>query len=98
MTGLTQIIELLRVPLVDRCRLSVVISQLQRSVWDKEVTYPSQAVAETLRTLAYDLDYFEPDPNVRAKDRALYGEERAFAEIRAALAELELMQNKPSDR
>jgi len=44
---------------------------------------------ETLRELAYDLDFFEPDPRVRASDISFFGTDRLVSEIAAVLRRLE---------
>ena len=45
-------------------------------------------VAEQLRDLAYDLDFFEPDPAARAEDPVYFAEDRAMQEIADALARI----------
>jgi hypothetical protein len=41
-----------------------------------------------LADLAYDLDFFEPDPFVRVESTSYYGHERLEEEIRTALRRL----------
>jgi|GEM_PF-3301939 len=43
---------------------------------------------EVLRALAYNLDYYEPDPMERLGNNHYYGEEQAMHRIRQALASL----------
>ena len=43
---------------------------------------------EILGDLALDLEYYEPNPEWRREDKSFYGDERAVAEIRAALERL----------
>jgi hypothetical protein len=42
-------------------------------------------VGEVLRDLAYDLDFYQPDPSRRNEDPALFDDTRAVAEIEDAL-------------
>lgn len=42
-------------------------------------------VESVLRDLAYDLDFYEPDPRVRGEDPAFFDDARAVDEIRSAL-------------
>jgi hypothetical protein len=80
---------LLRQALEEPDKLATFISEFQRCVWNESVAYPSQAIEEAIRDLAYDLDYYEADPRIRAEDRSFFGEERALTEIRSALAVVE---------
>jgi hypothetical protein len=75
----------------DRRALSEAIASFQQLVW-KEPLRGSSAVQEILRDLAYDLEYYEPDPRARAEDSSFYDDERAIAEIEEALARIERAQ------
>ena len=57
----------------------------QAGHWD---SYVSTEVAEALRDLAYDLDFYEPDPVARAEDPSYFAEDRAIQEIIAALGRI----------
>jgi hypothetical protein len=63
--------------------LDWLIRQFQQIVWnvphDKE-----DKPWEVLRDLAYDLDFYEPDPIRRAKDYSFYDKDRALTEIKTA--------------
>jgi hypothetical protein len=48
----------------------------------------SQEDWEILADLAYDLDFYVSDPNLRREDASYYGEERLVSEIRESLAKL----------
>ena len=78
------IIAMLRSTLQEPDSLGEVIAQLQQAVFHETVNW-SGAVEEILRDLAYDLDYYQPDPRVRCEDSTLIDEEKALAEIEAAL-------------
>jgi hypothetical protein len=45
-------------------------------------------VSEVFRDLAYDLDFYEPNPEIRREDPSLYGDERVEDEIRSSLKTL----------
>lgn len=64
------------------------VSTIQERVWSLEGEWPSETAEEVLRDLAYDLEYFEADPTVRAESTEYYGPSRALEEIRAALEKL----------
>ncbi len=57
-----------------------------REVEDTLVVSPSQS--EVLGNLAYDLEFFVPDPVHRREDPSYYGPDRALDEILGALSAL----------
>jgi hypothetical protein len=66
------------------------IKQFQTTVWEWR-TPPigiGQQACDILWDLAYDLDFFEPDPIRRIEDTSYYGHERLEQEIRTALRRL----------
>jgi hypothetical protein len=64
------------------------ISRFQEFVWQgRDPSVPSQ-IFDVLREVAYDLDFFEVDPNVRQEDASYYGHRKAEEEIRVALRKL----------
>ena len=63
------------------------VAEFQRQVWDAE--RPEDAVWEVLSDLAYDLDFWVPNPEWRKQDLSYYGDERLEAEIRSALEKLD---------
>jgi len=50
----------------------------------------SEGEWDVFTQLAQDLDYYEPDPEMRREDPTFYGDERVIEEIREALAKLHL--------
>ena len=84
----SEAVKLMQEIVQERRALPEAIASLQQLVWNGELT-GSSAVQEILRELAYDLEYYQPDPQVRAEDTSLYDEERAIAEIEEALARIE---------
>jgi hypothetical protein len=79
-----EIIDLLHTTLQNPINLAEAIRRMQHEVFNREQAF-SSAVDEILRELAYDLDYFQPDPRVRSEDASLLDEERALEKIRVAL-------------
>lgn len=65
------------------------IAEFQQRVWDAPEDLTATQEWEILRDLAYDLDFYEPDANVRAEDASYYGDERVEREIKTALKKLE---------
>jgi len=47
-----------------------------------------EPVQDILTDLAYDLDYYEPDPRARQESPSFYGPKRAVELIESALSEL----------
>jgi hypothetical protein len=69
------------------------VRQFQALYWDRQMPKTAakadsqwKEIEEVLGDLAYDLDFFEPDPKRREPD--LYGHERLEKEINAALQKL----------
>ena len=85
---LSELINLLEQILSDRAQRAEHVKQLQQIVWNTINLHPDSEVIRILRDLAYDLDFFEPDDQVRADDPALYGDARLEEEIRSTLERL----------
>jgi hypothetical protein len=90
MTTFVQLLELLREAVAQPAMLATLVPKFQDSVWHSEISFPSQTAEDAARDLAYDLEYYAPDPKRRAEDSAYFGEERAVAEIRSALGMMEI--------
>ena len=67
------------------------VGEFQQLVWNESepISGASEEQDEILRSLAYDLDFFEPDDRARAEDPSFFGEERARSEIVEALRAIE---------
>lgn len=68
------------------------IEEFQKQVWNREIQI-NNPDSEILSELAYDLDFYEPDENLRREDFSYYGDERLKAEITATLEKLEAVGN-----
>jgi hypothetical protein len=79
-------VDLLERAVRESSLLPEVISQLQQLVWKSSELPP--AGEEVLRNLAYDLDFFEPNPTFRKEDPSFFDETTAIAEISQAIARL----------
>jgi hypothetical protein len=67
------------------------VREFQRCFWDNQLHIKSsigENAYNILADLAYDLDFFEADPGVRAQDTTYYGDERLDREIEVALKRL----------
>ena len=62
-----------------------IIKAFQDEVWANAEQFLSAPLDDVLRDLAYDLDFYEPDPGKRAEDRAYFGDEQFRDLVRAAL-------------
>jgi hypothetical protein len=66
--------------------------QFQQIVWNRQHTREDKAW-RVIEDLAYNLDFYEPDPRRRAQDYSFFDKDRALAEIERAKNELtELMK------
>jgi len=90
MDRVKELIALLERATADPLQLAAVVEEFQSAVFAaaSHDLNASPQVEDTLRTLAYDLDFYVPDPEARAEDSAHYGDERAVREIRQALDSL----------
>lgn len=64
------------------------VTELQDRIWDTKPLTGPDTVLEILADLAYDLDFWEPDPAKRREDPSFFGDDRARAEIREAVERL----------
>lgn len=78
------------------------IREFQQTIWNTSQNLGASWAWEVLRDLAYDLDFYEPDKNVRSEDPSFFGDARAEQEIRLALKKLKdggipfsLMEDQP---
>lgn len=84
------ILALLVEALHNRRARNEAVKQFQTIVWEWR-TPPvgvGQQAYDILADLAYDLDFFEPDPFVRVETTSYYGHGRLEEEIRTALRRL----------
>lgn len=82
------VIAMLKRALAGTEGLPEAISRFQQVMFNEAVEC-SSAVEEILQDLAYDLDYFEPNPRTRSEDKSLIDEEKALAEIEVALQRID---------
>lgn len=80
--------EILKEILSDKTNRKQLIKQFQQSIWDKEEMEGNE-VDEILSELAYDLDFYEPDNELRKESPSYYGDDRLEAEIQSALQKIE---------
>lgn len=65
---------------LDRRRL---ISEFQELIWNNE------NASEILSELAYDLDFYEPNEELRKEDPSYYGDDRLEEEIKSVIQKLQ---------
>lgn len=87
--------EILKAILSDEVNRKQLIKQFQQSIWDKEED-KDNVIDEILSELAYDLDFYEPDKELRKESTSYYGDDRLEAEIKSALQKIE-QYNKAAD-
>jgi len=85
MAEFSQVLALLRNAVAHPATLPSLVPQFQELVWHSEMRFPNEPAQRATRDLAYDLEYYVPDPRRGAEDPLYFGEERAVAEIRSAL-------------
>jgi hypothetical protein len=75
------------------------ISAFQSEIWNAKASGKPNEVLNVLKELAYDLDFYQPDPALRQEDASYYGDERLVEEINAALKTIEALEaaSRPSD-
>jgi hypothetical protein len=83
-----KLIETLSQALREHDRRKQLIKEFQQRVWDASPNPSERWEWAILGDLAYDLDFYEPDPDARAEDASFYGDERVEKEIRLALEKL----------
>ena len=85
-----QVIETLRDAIADPERIPAAFRDLYDfTLLDEQgLSRLPEPVQDILTDLAYDLDYYEPDPRARQESPSFYGPRRAAELIEAALSEL----------
>lgn len=85
-----QVIEMLETATLEPAKLPEAISALQTMVWKSKGwdVNLSADVGEVLSDLAYNLDFYEPDPIALAEAGSYFAEDRALQEIADALGRI----------
>lgn len=89
--ALKNVLQGLRAATRDPSTLPSAIRTFQELIWGGDSwadALPGDSV-EALKELAYDLDYYVSDPNLRCDDPSYFGDERAIEEIHTALGRVE---------
>ncbi|UYZ60904.1 hypothetical protein [Hymenobacter latericus] len=86
MADLTAMRRLLAETVVEKSPSEVLglVQRFQKLVWNDQFSV-SEAQAELLRELAYDLDFFEPDDKLRNDDPSYYGMDKLKETVLEAL-------------
>jgi hypothetical protein len=64
------------------------VKEFQRTVWAYPAQIGSHEQDRLLRDLAYDLDFFEPNPKARGEDQAYFDDARLSKILAESLAAL----------
>ncbi len=83
--GRQHLVELVIRALKEPANRKQLIDKFQRTVWDEE---SDSYEWECLRNLAYDLDFYEPDPKARSESSSFYGDNQIETLISSALERL----------
>jgi hypothetical protein len=85
-----QLLLLLERALKDPSRRSDSVRQFQEAIFngDQSGLHITQTEWVVFCDLAYDLDYYEPDPKTRREDPSFCGDDRVVSEIAEALGKL----------
>ena len=89
---------MLNLACTDRVGRSVHVKNFQQLIWDSIEIDADPETSAVLRDLAYDLDFYEQDEQIRAEDPALYGDDRLVQEISSAMSKLEHGNNCLTDK
>ncbi|MEJ7738920.1 MAG: hypothetical protein WKF97_15960 [Chitinophagaceae bacterium] len=73
--------------LTDISHRNQLVKIFQEQVWNDRIIQ-NESHKEILSELAYDLDLYEPDENLRKQDLSYFGDERLEAEIITVLQKL----------
>ena len=88
MNDLNEIKELLNLILISEIpEKSKLVKLVQEKIWNED-SITDEKIINTLEELAYDLDFYEPDPFLRKEDISFWGEDRLENLIKNALKEL----------
>jgi hypothetical protein len=87
MQHVNEIVRLLQKAIEDKDERAASILSFQAAIFEntQESVGAGSDQWEVFSDLAYDLDYFEPDPKARLEDPSYFGEERAVELILEAL-------------
>lgn len=70
------------------------IRKFQNQIWNIN---ESNIECEILNELAYDLDYYEPDLNLRKEDPSYYGEDILLHKIKSTINRLNVSKKQKND-
>ncbi len=88
---IAKILNLLEIAVCEPHRLAEIVPVVQSEVWRGELQEgPS---AEILRDLAFDLDFYEPNPKARLEDPSFRSAAEIISEIQAVLKRLRELES-----
>jgi hypothetical protein len=75
--------EILEKILTDKVNRKDLISEFQELIWN------DGNASEILSLLAYELDFYEPNEELRKEDPSYYGDEQLEEEVKSAIQKLQ---------
>jgi hypothetical protein len=81
--------EIIKQILTDEINRDNLIRTLQEQVWNGEFDHLPDEMIELMYDLAYDLDFYEPNPIWRSEDPSYYGEERLVEIVSESIQKIE---------
>jgi len=87
------LVSMLKEVLVERSKRQSLIKSFQQEVWNVKMGEKQSKALEILQELAYDLDYYVQDAELRQEDPTYYGDDRLVEEINSALKQIERCKN-----
>lgn len=69
------------------------IENFQNSIWIKDEVNENDPLYEIYNELAYDLEFYDPNPKYGEENFSSYGDERLEREIREALRKIHNVKN-----
>lgn len=84
---------LLQILHADEPKRKELINKFQNFIWKDKIVGIDDDEMDIYNTLAYDLDFYEPNEEWRKEDEAYYDENRLITEIKQALEKLKNIEN-----
>lgn len=84
--------NILKKILSEKSNTLMYISEFQNHIWDGLNYSDNEEVNEILKSLAYDLDYFEENEEFRLENSIYYGYDKLVNEIELAIAKIEKIE------
>lgn len=74
--------------LLSESKKKELIRSFQERIWNGEDYSSDPKINEVLSELAYDLDFYQPNADLRGEDPSYYGDQRLVEEINLAIKKI----------